>query len=220
MDNMKKSIVTEFIGAYAIVFFGCGSVVVDTLKGGLIGHVAINVSFGVIVAVMIYAFGNVSGAHFNPAVTLAFAVSKKFEWNRVIPYIISQVLGGMGGAFMLWVIFPDTITYGENMALGTVFQTFVLEVVMSFFLMLIIYSVSTGHMEKGIMAGVAIGGYIAIEGYIAGPISSSSMNPARSIGPAIFSGNMGDLWIFILAPIIGALLAAWLHPLVTEAVEQ
>lgn len=215
-----KKYVAEFIGAFAIVFFGCGAMVVDVLKDGIIGHVGVNVSFGVIVAVMIYSFGNVSGAHFNPAVTIAFYISKKFDGNKVLPYIGSQILGGIVGALFLKIIFPTTTTFGENIPAGTVFQAFALELVMTFFLMLIIHSVSTGHMEKGIMAGVAIGGYIAIEGYIAGPFSSSSMNPARSIGPAIVSGNYTLLWVFLLAPVIGATLASLVKLYVVEELEE
>ena len=215
-----KKYVAEFIGAFAIVFFGCGAVVVDTLKGGIIGHVGVNVAFGVIVAVMIYSFGNVSGAHFNPAVTIAFWAAGKLERQLIIPYVASQVLGGIAGAFMLMVIFPTTPTFGENVPAGTAFQAFALELIMTFFLMLIIHSVSTGHMEKGIMAGVAIGGYISIEGYIAGPFSSSSMNPARSIGPAIASGDYTLLWIFLTAPIIGAFLASMVRRYVVEELEE
>ncbi len=205
---MKKSYIAEFIGAFSIVFFGCGSMVVNHLQDGIIGHVAVNMAFGVIVMVMIYAFGTVSGAHFNPAVTIAFWASKKFQPKDVPPYIVSQFLGGIAGALMLKAIFPTSGTYGENIPGGTVFQAFALELIMTFFLMLIIVSVSTGHMEKGIMAGVAIGMYIGIEGYIAGPFSSSSMNPARSLGPAIASGDYRQLWIFMAAPVIGAVLAA------------
>lgn len=216
---MKKYI-AEFIGAFAIVFFGCGAMVVNVLKDGLIGHVAVNVAFGVIVAVMIYSFGNISGAHFNPAVTIAFWIAKKFEGSKVGPYIMSQILGGIAGAFMLKLIFPTSGTYGENIPSGSVFQAFVLELIMTFFLMMIIHSVSTGHMEKGIMAGVAIGGYIAIEGYIAGPFSSSSMNPARSIGPAMASGDYRMLWIFLAAPVIGAILASLVRTHLVEELSQ
>lgn len=213
-----KKYLSEFIGVFAIVFFGCGAVVVDGLKDGIIGHIAINVSFGVIVMVMIYVFGNVSGAHFNPAVTIAFWAAKKFQGKMVLPYIISQILGGIGGAYMLVILYPMSPTYGENMPSGTTFQALILEIVMTFFLMLIIHGVSTKHLEKGIMAGIAIGSYIAIEGFIAGPVSSSSMNPARSIGPALASGDYTKLWIFLIGPVIGALLASMVRTFTTNEV--
>lgn len=216
---MKKYL-AEFIGAFAIVFYGCGAVAVDSVRGGIIGHVGINVAFGVIVMVMIYSFGNVSGAHFNPAVTIAFLVAKKFDKKLVVPYLISQLLGGFVGALVLKLLIPNAATYGQNIPAGTLAQAFGFEVLMTFFLMLIIHSVSTGHMEKGIMAGVAIGGYIAIEGYIAGPFSSSSMNPARSLGPAIISGDYTMLWVFMVAPVLGAVLASLVRKYVVEEISE
>jgi aquaporin Z len=198
---------TEAVGTFALVFAGCGAIVVNDGFPGTLGHLGVCIVFGLIVMAVIYAFGNVSGAHINPAVTIAFVVAHRFEARLALPYIASQLAGAVAAAMLLRVLFGAHPTLGATLPSGSLLQSFVLEVVLSFLLMLVILNVSTGHMEKGIMAGVAIGGTVALEALVGGPVSGASMNPARSFGPAIASGELADLWIYFAAPIIGMALA-------------
>ena len=156
---------------------------------------------------MIYTLGDVSGAHLNPAVTIAFSAAGRFEVTRVIPYVAAQFTGAFAASGLLRVLFPSHTTLGITLPAGPVFQSFILEVVLTFLLMLVILSVSTGAKEKGITAGIAVGAVIALEAMFAGPICGASMNPARSLAPAIVSGNINALWLYLTAPVLGALLA-------------
>ena len=156
---------------------------------------------------LIYAFGETSGAHFNPAVTIAFTYAKKFPIKEVPKYILAQCIGAILAALMLVVLFPENELLGTTLPQIEVWRVFLFEVILTFFLMLVIINVSTGSKETGIMAGIAIGGVVWFEAQFAGPITGASMNPARSIGPALISGHIEHLWLYILAPIIGALLA-------------
>ena len=205
MKRLRKY-TAEFLGTFALVFVGCGAIVVDGATAS-IGHIGVSAVFGLIIMTMIYAFGNVSGAHFNPAVTLAFFAAKRICTRSMFLYTILQIAGAMVASLLLSFLFPETISLGATNPSGTIWQAFVLEVVLTFLLMTTILNVSTGHMEKGIMAGIAIGGYIALAAIFGGPISGASMNPARSIGPAVVSGDLQNLWIYITAPIVGALAA-------------
>lgn len=206
MENNRY--VAEAFGTFALVFFGCGAIVVNESFGGIIGHVGISLTFGLIVMAMIYAIGNISGAHLNPAVTLGFYFAGRFEKSAVVRYMGSQLGGAIGAAVLLRVLFMEHDNLGVTLPAGGVLRAFVFEVVLSFLLMCIILNVSTGHMEKGIMAGVAIGGTVAMAAMIGGPVSGASMNPARSLGPAFVSGQLADLWIYIVAPVVGTFLAA------------
>ncbi len=145
--------------------------------------------FGLIIMTMIYSFGNVSGAHFNPAVTLAFMTDGRIKVKNSVYYIVFQLLVAIIASFVLLVMFPDAATLGATNPSGSALQAFIMEVVLTFFLMTVILNVSTGHMEKGIMAGTAIGGYVALAALFAGSVCGASMNPARSIGPALASGD-------------------------------
>jgi aquaporin Z len=156
---------------------------------------------------MIYAFAETSGAHFNPAVTIAFAYAKKFDWNEVPKYIIAQILGGILASLLLWFLFPASENLGATIPSVDVWRAFVLELLLTFFLMLVIINVSTGSKEIGVVAGIAIGSVVLLEAMFAGPITNASMNPARSIAPAIVAGKLQHLWMYIVAPILGALLA-------------
>lgn len=202
-----KPYIAELIGTFALVFAGTGAIIVNDVSGGAVTHVGVALTFGLIVMTMIYSVGNVSGAHFNPAVTVAFWVAGRFELKKVPPYIFSQLSGAFLASALLWIMFSGHQTLGATLPVGSWQQSFVFEVVLTFLLMFVILNVSTGAMEKGLMAGVAIGGTVALEAMFAGPISGASMNPARSIAPAIFSGQYQTLWIYITAPILGALLA-------------
>jgi len=203
---MKKYI-SEFIGTFSMIFCGTGAMTVNEVTGGEVTHVGIAITWGLIVMAMIYAFGETSGAHFNPAVTIAFAFAKKFAWKEVPKYIIAQIVGAFAASLVLWFLFPTSETLGATIPTVGVWRAFVLELLLTFFLMVVIINVSTGSKEMGIIAGIAIGGVVLLEAMFAGPITNASMNPARSIAPNIVSGNIEGLWLYILAPIIGAILA-------------
>jgi len=197
----------ECIGTFALVFAGCGAIVVDQGYGGLLGHVGISMVFGLVVMAMIYSLGNISGAHINPAVTIAFVLAGRLDRQVAVPYIASQFAGAVAAALLLRLLFPEHPTLGATMPAGSLAQSFVLEAVLSFLLMLVILNVSTGHQEKGIMAGVAVGGTVAFGALLGGPVSGASMNPARSLGPALIAGEPGTLWLYLLAPVIGTAMA-------------
>ncbi|WP_299672296.1 aquaporin [uncultured Polaribacter sp.] len=203
---MKKYI-AEFIGTFSMIFCGTGAMAVNEVTGGEVTHVGIAITWGLIVMAMIYAFGETSGAHFNPAVSIAFAYAKKFAWKEVPKYIVAQILGAFAASFLLWFLFPESENLGATIPTVTVWRAFVLELLLTFFLMVVIINVSTGSKEMGIIAGIAVGGVILLEAMFAGPITNASMNPARSIAPNMVSGNIEGLWLYILAPILGALLA-------------
>lgn len=190
-----------------MVFCGTGAMTINEITGGEVTHVGIAITWGLIVMAMIYAFAEISGAHFNPAVTIAFAYAKKFSWKQVPKYIIAQVLGALLASGILWFLFPASEFYGATIPTLDVWRAFVLELLLAFFLMLVIINVSTGSKEVGTMAGMAIGAVILLEALFAGPMTKASMNPARSIAPAIVSGHYEHLWLYIVAPILGALLA-------------
>jgi aquaporin Z len=202
-----KKFIAEFIGTFALVFAGTGAIVVNDASGGVITHVGIALTFGLVILAMIYAVGEISGAHFNPAVTSAFWLSGRLPANLVLPYIASQCLGAFAASGVLRCLFPTHATLGATLPAGTEMQSFVLELILAFLLMFVILSVSTGPKEKGITAGIAVGAVIALEAMFAGPICGASMNPARSLAPAIVSGHAGHLWIYLTAPYAGAWLA-------------
>jgi aquaporin NIP len=202
-----KRYISEFIGTFSMIFCGTGAMTVNEVTGGEVTHVGIAITWGLIVMAMIYAFGETSGAHFNPAVTIAFAFAKKFSWKEVPKYIIAQVLGAFAASLVLWYLFPTSETLGATIPTVDVGRAFILELLLTFFLMVVIINVSTGSKEMGIVAGIAVGAVVLLEAMFAGPITNASMNPARSIAPNIVSGNIAGLWLYIAAPILGALLA-------------
>jgi len=202
-----KKYVAETIGTFALVFAGTGAIVVNDFSQGAISHAGIALTFGLVVMAMIYAIGDVSGAHINPAVTIAFWVAKRFDGRQVVPYIVAQLLGAFAASGVLRVLFLEHDTLGATLPTGPWWQSFVFEVLLTFILMFVILNVSTGAKEKGIMAGAAIGGVVAFEAMFAGPICGASMNPARSIAPAVVGGNLEHMWLYVVAPVLGALLA-------------
>lgn len=201
----------EIIGTFALVFCGTGAIIINEVSGGAVGHQGIAMTFGFIVAVMIYSVGEISGAHFNPAVTIAFWVSGRFPKQQIFPYILSQTIGGLLASGLLCLLFPDANSLGETLPAGDIWQTFILEIVLTFFLMFVIINVATGSKETGIMAGLAIGLTVLLEAMFAGPITGASMNPVRSLAPALVNGNLQHLWIYLTAPVIGAVISiiAW-----------
>lgn len=202
-----KKYVAEAIGTFALVFAGTGAIVVNDVSQGAISHAGIALTFGLVVMAMIYAIGDVSGAHINAAVTIAFWVAKRFDGREVVPYIVAQLLGAFAASGVLRVLFLEHDTLGATLPAGPWWQSFVFEVLLTFILMFVILNVSTGAKEKGIMAGAAIGGVVAFEAMFAGPICGASMNPARSIAPALMSSNLQHMWLYVVAPVLGALLA-------------
>ncbi len=199
-----KKYVAEGIGTFAIVFCGTGAIIINHQSNGAITHVGIAITFGFIVMSMIYALGNISGAHFNPAVTIAFAIAKKFEVKQIAPYILSQLIGAFTASVVLSLLFPDHQLLGATLPSGSEIQSFVLEFILTFFLMLVILNVAHGSNEQGMFAGLAIGSVVLLEAMFAGPISGASMNPARSVAPALVSNHPEHLWIYIFAPVLGA----------------
>jgi aquaporin NIP len=202
-----NKLAAEFFGTFALVFAGTGAIVIDNVTGGVVTHAGIALTFGLVVLAMIYTVGDVSGAHLNPAVTLGFFAAGRCRLEMVPRYIASQVLGATAASLLLRFLFPQNETLGITLPAGTVLQSFILETVLTFILMWVILSVSTGAKEKGITAGIAVGSVIGLEAMFAGPISGASMNPARSFAPALVSMRFQDLWIYLLAPVLGALIA-------------
>ena len=205
---LNRKYFAEFIGTYALVFCGTGAIVIDEQFHGAVTHVGIAITFGLIVLAMIYTFGETSGAHFNPAVTLGFAAVKRFEPGLILPYIVSQLTGAFLATFTLKLLFPENQNLGSTIPAGSASQSLILEFILTFFLMLVILNVSQGSKEVGIIAGIAIGSVILLEAMFAGPVSGASMNPARSLAPAVISGNTGTVWIYLLAPVTGAISAS------------
>lgn len=203
---MKKYF-AEFLGTYALVFAGTGAIVIDQQTHGSITHVGVAITFGLIVMSMIYTFGEISGAHLNPAVSVAFTIAKRFPATQLAPYIVAQALGAIAASFTLKVLFPSNQLLGATLPSGSDMQSFILEFILTFFLMLVIIHVATGSKEKGLFAGLAIGSVVGLEAMFAGPICGASMNPARSLAPALVSGHLEHLWIYIVATTLGAVVA-------------
>lgn len=199
-----RRLVAEAFGTFALVFAGTGAIVIDEVTNGAVSHVGVALTFGLIVLAMIYSLGDVSGCHLNPAVTLGFFVARRFEGKAVLPYILSQTLGAILASLTLRLMFPENATLGGTMPRGPALQSFVLETILTLILMFVILSVSSGSKEKGVLAGVAVGSVIALEALFAGPICGASMNPARSLAPALASMRGDGLWIYLTAPFLGA----------------
>jgi aquaporin Z len=203
---MRKYI-AEVFGTFALVFTGTGAIVINDVTAGSVTHVGIAVTFGLVVMAMIYAVGDVSGAHLNPAVTTGFFLAGRLPGRTAIPYIFSQTVGAFMASLVLLLLFGNHAHLGATLPIGSPWQSFGLEAILTWLLMFVILCVSTGPKEVGIMAGTAIGGVIALEALFAGPICGASMNPARSLAPAVVSGTLTSLWLYLIAPVAGAALA-------------
>jgi aquaporin NIP len=200
-------LLSELLGTFTLVFAGTGAIVINEVSGGVIGHAGIALTFGIVVMAMIYTFGDVSGAHLNPAVTLAFAAGKRFAWKDVPGFLGAQIGGACLASGVLRLLFPSNDNLGATLPAGSAMQSFVLEVILTAILMLTILRVCAGAKEKGITAGIAIGGVVGLEAMFAGPICGASMNPARSLAPALVSGHLEHLWLYLIATVLGALIA-------------
>lgn len=205
-DAVRKAFAEAF-GTFCLVFAGTGAIVVNDVSHGAVTHVGVSLVFGLVVMSMIYAIGDLSGAHLNPAVTLGFWLARRFPTRAVPLYIAAQLAGAFAATGLLRLMFPSHPTLGATIPAGPVMQSFALEGVLTGMLMYVILAVATGPKEKGVMAGIAIGGVIAFEALMGGPISGASMNPARSLAPAIVSGSIDSTWVYLSAPIAGAAAA-------------
>jgi aquaporin Z len=202
-----KKYAAEFLGTFALVFAGTGAVVVNDVSGGTVTHVGVALTFGLVVLAMIYAVGDVSGAHLNPAVTLGFLAARRLPARLVPRYVVSQCLGALAASGLLRALFASHPTLGATLRAGPELQSFVLEAILTGLLMFVILNVSVGPKEKGVLAGIAVGSVIAFEALFGGPISGASMNPARSLAPALVAGRLDGLWVYLTAPVLGAALA-------------
>ncbi|HWB22647.1 MAG TPA: aquaporin [Gaiellaceae bacterium] len=200
--SLPRVLVAEAIGTFALVFSGAGAVMVDA-KTHALGHVGVAITFGLVIMVMIYAVGHISGAHFNGAVTFAFVLTRHFPWQRAVGYWLAQIIGAIAAAAVLRGSLGNIAHVGATLPSGSQGQSFLWEIVLSAFLMFVVLAVATDTRAVGEAAAIAIGGTIALDAMFGGPISGASMNPMRSLGPALVSGDLHALWLYILAPVIG-----------------
>jgi aquaporin Z len=207
---MTRRLGAELFGTFALVFAGTGAVVVNAASGGQVTHVGVSLTFGLIVLAMVYSVGDVSGAHLNPAVTVGFCVAGQSPVRHVLPYVAARCAGAFLASGTLRLLFPDSATLGATLPAGTAIQSFIFEVILTLMLMFVALSVATGAKERGLMAGVAVGGVVALEALFAGPVCGASMNPARSLAPAVVSGHLEHLWVYMSAPVAGAVCAVFL----------
>jgi len=214
--------IAEGLGTFGLVFAGCGAIMIDTISHGQITHVGVGLVFGLIITVMIYTFGHISGAHFNPAVTLAFVLARHFPVKRLFGYWTAQLVGSLLAAGCLRLLFGNVAHLGTTLPAGSggAWQSFVLETLLTFFLMIVIMAMATDTRAVGQAAALAIGATVGLEALFAGPISGASMNPARSLGPALMSWTWNAQWVYILGPMLGAVAGAYVYRWLREASHQ
>jgi len=209
----------EGLGTFGLVFAGCGAIMVNTISHGAVTHVGVGLVFGLIITVMIYAFGHISGAHFNPAVTLAFVLTRHFPVRQLVGYWTAQFLGATLAAGCLWLLFGDVTHLGTTLPSGPggAWQSFGLETFLTFFLMIVIMAMATDTRAVGQAAALAIGATVGVEALFAGPICGASMNPARSFGPALMSWTWTEQWVYFAGPFLGAIAGAFVYRWLREA---
>jgi MIP family channel proteins len=217
--SIPREVVAEALGTFILVFVGTGAIIVDRISQGAITHLGISIVFGSIVTALIYTLGHISGAHLNPAVTLAFWQSGVFPGNRVIPYIFAQCTGAIAASILLRSTFGMVGNLGATLPLkDNWLQSLILELVLTFILMFVILGSGLDRRASSRFAGIAIGLTVGVEAAVMGPITGASMNPARSLAPALVSGIWQHHWIYWVAPILGAQLAVWVYRWLTHPV--
>jgi aquaporin NIP len=210
---VARLLLAEAIGTFALVFAGCGAIMVDA-KTHQLGHVGVAIAFGLVIMFGIYAVGHISGAHFNPAVTFGFALTRHFPWSRAVGYWAAQLAGAIAAAAILRGSLGNVAHVGATLPSGSQGQSFLWELILTFFLMFVIMSVATDTRAVGEAAAIAIGGTVGLDAMFGGPISGASMNPARSLGPALIGGDLHALWLYVAAPLAGAALGALAYQLI------
>jgi MIP family channel proteins len=213
---LARQALAEAVGTFGLVLAGTGAIVINAETGGAVSHVGIGLVFGLIVMAMIYAIGHISGAHINPAVTIAFAVTRHFPLRSVPVYIAAQLVGAVGASLVVRAMFGNVANLGATLPFTGERQSFILEFFLTFFLMFVIMAVATDVRAVGQAAAIAIGGTVGLEALFAGPISGASMNPARSLAPALVSGTWDAQWLYVLGPILGALAGALVYQQLRE----
>jgi aquaporin NIP len=216
---LLRSLAAEAIGTFALVFAGAGAIMVDA-KTHQLGHVGVAITFGLVIMAMIYAVGHISGAHFNAAVTFSFALTRHFPWSRAVGYWAAQFVGALAAAAVLRGSLGDVAHVGATLPSGSQSQSFLWELVLSAFLMFVVMAVATDTRAVGEAAAIAIGGTIGLDAMFGGPISGASMNPMRSLGPALVSGDLHALWLYLVAPVAGASIGALLYQFVRDESSQ
>lgn len=209
-----KKYAAEFTGTFAMVFFGTGAAILNEISGGSVTQMGISIAFGLSVSIVILTLGHISGSHINPAVTVALAVNRHFRWKLVLPYIVSQLIGAVLASCILKALFPASVFLGGTLPSGSVLQSFLLEILLAFLLMLAILQVIQSLSKQKITGATIIGSVVLLEAYFAGPICGASMNPARSLAPALLNNHSRHLWIYLTAPFIGMLLAGIIFKLI------
>lgn len=213
--DLPRRAAAEGLAAFALVFAGCGAIVSDSVYGGALGTIGIGLVFGLVIMAMVYATGHLSGAHINPAVTIAFVLSRHFPRRDAAGYIAAQLVGATAGALLLLAVWPDKpAALGATLPTVATGSALAYEAVLTAILMFVIMAVATDARAVGAGAAIAIGGAVGLDAIFAGPVTGASMNPARSIGPALASGELGDLWIYVVGPIVGAACGAATYQLV------
>jgi MIP family channel proteins len=213
--DLPRRAAAEGLAAFALVFAGCGAIVSDSVYGGALGTIGIGLVFGLVIMAMVYATGHLSGAHINPAVTIAFVLSRHFPRREAAGYIAAQLVGATAGALLLLAVWPDKpAALGATLPTVATGSALAYEAVLTAILMFVIMAVATDARAVGAGAAIAIGGAVGLDAIFAGPVTGASMNPARSIGPALASGELGDLWIYVVGPIVGAACGAATYQLV------
>jgi aquaporin Z len=205
--TFAKKLAAECFGTFCLVFAGTGAIIINDLSGGAVTHAGVAITFGLVVFAMIVAIGDISGAHLNPAVTLGFFLAGRFPGKAVIPYIVSQCFGTILASGTLFTLFPNHRTLGSTIPAGSAFQSLILEILLTFILVYVILNVTASGKEKGITVGIIVGAVIALSALFAGPVSGASMNPARSLAPALFSRQLDHIWVYLTGPFLGAVFS-------------
>ena len=222
---MLKRCAAEFIGTFALVFFGCGTRAFVGDVQNFAGILAVHIAFGFTVAAMIYTLSHISSAQFNPAITLGFAISRRFPWRYVLPYWIVEFLGALLASTTLFIILPEkaaAVHYGATTPKVGIIQAIAIEIILTFFLMLVSMATATDKRFKRSDGGLTVGFVILVSGLFANSLSGGSMNPARSLAPALFAGGsvLATVWIYFVGPLIGAVLGAVAYDLIRGSEEN